>query len=172
MNDNELFAAIRTELLSQFTIQGLADIQVKRSHQPTQQSTTEEKVIVIHRVGNPQVGGGLIYQNNIRAEQRLKRAVFQFSGFSQANPENINSFTASDLVNTASDLIQSYQAIRNLQAQGVNIERITDIRPSYFSNDKDRFESSPSFDLTVNYQHIYENVISEVTEVNLNNFRV
>ena len=76
--------------------------------------------------------------------------------------------TASDILTIAADLLQSHDAVRNLRNNGVNIERVTDVRPSYFINDKDRNESSPSFDLTVTYQHNYEKEIPSITGVNGN----
>ena len=65
----------------------------------------------------------------------------------------------------AADLLQSYDAIRRLRSNGLSVERVTDVRPSYFINDKDRNESSPSFDFTVSYKHEYVKSINTVTGV-------
>lgn len=175
MLDNELLIAIRAELLNQlanYSAHDLSDVKVKRSYQPTEQAPTEDRIIVIHRIGNPQVGGGLKYNGATRTEQKFKRATFQFDCLAPYDETDITALLPLDIVTIAADLLQSYSGIRNLQSKGVNIERVTDVRPSYFTNDKDRFESSPSFDLTVNYQHDYENEIPEVTRATFNNYGV
>ena len=168
MLDNELFAHIRTELkerLAAFTQYDLSDVKVKRSYQPTQQNTGDDRLVVIHRISNPQVGGGIVYNGTNRVEQKFKRATFQFDSLAPIIPSDETALTANDILTISADLLQSYSSIRNLREKGVNIERVTDVRPSYFINDKSRFESSPSFDLTVNYQHDYENETPSVEGV-------
>ena len=172
MRDNELIIAIKAELDSLLAAHGYADIKVKQSYQPTQQSVSEERRIFMHKVTNPQVGSGIVYDENKRIQQHLKRAVFQFDALAQQDPSDINSLTAGDIVTIAADLLQSYDAVRNLRANGVNIERVTAVRPSYFINDKDRNESSPSFDLTITYQHDYEKEIPSITGVTDNYYGV
>lgn len=168
MRDNDLFKVIIAELKSLLTGEGLSDVKIKQSYQPTQQSVSEQRRIFIHKVTNPQVGVGIVYDQNKRIQQHLKRAVFQFDALAQQDPSDINSLTASDILTIAADLLQSYDAVRNLRNNGVNIERVTEVRPSYFINDKDRNESSPSFDLTVTYQHEYEKEIPSITGANSN----
>lgn len=175
MLDNELMIAIRLELISQlanYSARDLSDVEVSRSYQPTQQAATEQRVIVIHRITNPQVGGGLKYIGSNRIEQRFKRATFQFDCLAPFDESDTNALLPLDIATIAADLLQSYTGIRNLRAKGVNIERVTDVRPSYFINDKERHESAPSFDLTVNYQHDYGNEIPDITRVTTNNYGV
>lgn len=168
MRDNDLFKVIIAELKLLLAAEGLGDVKIKQSYQPTQQSVSEQRRIFIHKVSNPQVGSGIIYDGTKRIQQHLKRAVFQFDALAQQDPSDINSLTASDILTIAADLLQSYDAVRDLRNNGVNIERVTDVRPSYFINDKDRNESSPSFDLTVTYQQEYEKEIPSITGVNSN----
>lgn len=175
MLDIELFSIVRSELINQFSLYNkhdLTDVKVTRANQPTQQAAGNGRTVFITRVGNPQVGGGFKYNGTTRTEQKFKRATFQFDVLAEFDPADLNALLPGDIINITADLIQSYNAIRNLRANGVNIERVTDVRPSYFVNDKDRFESSPSFDLTANYQHDYENEISSVTRVTTNNYGV
>ncbi len=175
MLDNELLIAIRAELLSQlssYSAHDLSDVKVKRSYQPTQQSPSNDRIIVIHRIGNPQTGSGLVYNGTTRTEQRFKRATFQFDCLAPYDQTDINALLPIDIITIAADLLQSYTGIRNLREKGVNIERVTDVRPSYFINDGERHESAPSFDLTVNYQHDYENDIPEIVGINENNYGV
>lgn len=172
MRDNDVIKVIIAELRSQLPIYGLADVKVKQSYQPTQQAVSEERRIFIHKVANPQVGSGFIYNGTTRKQQFLKRATFQFDALAQQDPQDVNSLTASDIVTIAADALQSYDSVRNLRANGVNIERVTDVRSIYFINDKDRHESSPSFDFIVSYQHEYEKEIPVITGINQNYYGV
>ena len=172
MRDNDLFKIIIAEVLINLSDQNLSDVKVKRSYQPTQQSACEDRLIFINKVTNPQVGTGLKYSENNRIQQYLKRASFQFNALAQQDPSDINSLTASDILNITADTLQSYSSIRRLRDQGVNIEKITDIRSVYFTNDKDRHESVPSFDFIVNYKHEYVEEVSEITGNNINNYGV
>lgn len=172
MRDNDVIKVIIAELKNQLSDNNLADVKVKQSYQPTQQSVSEERRIFIHKVPNPQVGTGFVYSGTTRSQQYLRRATYQFDALAQQDPSDINSLTASDIVTAAADLLQSYDSVRNLRNNGVNIERVTDVRPGYFINDKDRNESSPSFDLTITYQHEYEKEIPSISGVNANNYGV
>lgn len=168
MLDNELFIAIRLELLArlaEYNVHDLTDVKVKRSFQPTEQATSNDRVIFIHRVDDPQVGGGIVYSGNNRIQQQFERAVFQFDCLAPFNPADVNALLPGDILKISAHLLQSYKGVRNLRAKGVKIERVTNVRPSRFVNDQDQFEMSPSFDLTVNYQHDYETDIPEVTRV-------
>lgn len=168
MRDNDLFKIIIAELKSLLANEGFSDIKIKQSYQSTQQSVSEERRLFIHKVSNPQIGSGIVYDGTKRKQQYLKRASFQFDALAQQDPSDINSLTASDILTIAADLLQSYEAVRNLRNNGVNIERVINVRPSYFINDKDRNESSPSFELTVTYQHTYEKEIPNFNGVNSN----
>jgi len=168
MLDNDVLKVIISELKSQLNLYGLSDVKIKQSYQPTQQSKSNQRRIFIHKVTNPQIGTGFKYAGTKRTQQYFKRASFQFDALAQQDPSDINSLTASDILTAAADLLQSYDAVRNLRSNGVNIERITDVRPSYFINDKDRNESSPSFDLTLTYQHEYEKEVPPIEGVNSN----
>ena len=57
--------------------------------------------------------------------------------------------SARDLAQLTADILQSDLAIAQLSAQNVGVYRITDVREPYPTNDRDRFELSPSFDVTL-----------------------
>lgn len=156
MRDNDIMKILIAELKILLNDNGLSDVKIKQSYQPTQQKTSNDRSIFIHKISNPQVGTGISYNGDIRIQKYLKRASYQFDALAQQDPSDINSLTASDILTTAADLLQSYGGIRVLGKNGVNIERVTDVRQAYFINNNDRNESSPSFDLTVNYEHNYE----------------
>lgn len=172
MRDNDLYIAIIAELNTLLDSQGLSDVKIKQGYPKTQQSASTDRSIFIHKVASPQVGTGYIYSASKRIQQSLKRSTFQFNALAEQDLTDITSLTAADILTTASDMLQSYDGLRNLRENGVNIERVTDVREVNFTNEKGENESSPSFDLTVNYQHEYEKEISSVAGVVINNYGV
>ena len=168
MRDNELYIAIIAELNTLLDSQDLGDVKVSQGYPKTQQSASINRSIFIHKVTNPQVGTGYIYKGNKRTQQNLRRSTFQFNALVEQDITDITSLTATDILTTAADMIQSYDGLRNLRKNGVNIERVTDVREVNFVNEKGENESSPSFDLTVNYEHIYETNTPIISGINCN----
>ncbi len=55
-------------------------------------------------------------------------------------------------MNECAAIIQSDSARKTLLMQGVGILRVTDVRNPYFTDDKDNFEASPSFDFVLTHR--------------------
>jgi len=102
---------------------------------------------------------GMVY-----TEIEQYETTFQISGLSTQNPANTTQLTASDIVNYASYVMQSLATITALEAQNVGILRILDIRNPYFSDDRVRYEASPSFDFTLTHKQTIITVQPVITE--------
>jgi hypothetical protein len=59
--------------------------------------------------------------------------------------------TASDLLNSASMIMQGDKFIKALKGSGVGILRITEIRNPYLKDDRDQWQAMPSFDFVLSY---------------------
>jgi hypothetical protein len=81
-------------------------------------------------------------------------SAFQISGLSTQNPADPNQLTASDIVNLAASIMQSRTTVATLEAQGVGVLKITEVRNPYFSDDRQRYEASPSFDFSLTHKQI------------------
>lgn len=90
----------------------------------------------------------------VHTETQQYETTFQFSALATQNPATPTQYTASDVVNLIASILQSSVTIAALQAHGVGIERITDVRNPYFLDDRDRYEASPSFDVTVTHKQV------------------
>ena len=64
---------------------------------------------------------------------------------------DVSSKTPEDMADLLHDLLDSPDAIAALRAKEIFLQEVEDVRPVFFTNDKDRYESVPNFDLTVNY---------------------
>lgn len=164
MLDNELIQVFYPILMNGFIDYGIT-IKIRQSFQPTQTGTETNPVLTFFKVSDKRYGWqrkfsywdeDLLEMKHL--ERQIYESTFQISGLSAQDPTKINSLTSSDLVNTASSIIQSDATIDELKKNGVGILRVTDIRNTPFSDDRDQFEFSPSFDVIL--RHIQERTIS------------
>lgn len=92
-------------------------------------------------------------------------SLFQMTALATQDPANPNQLTASDIANFGRYVMQSAQTIQALEAQGVGVLRVDQVRNPYFSDDRERYEASPSFDFTLTHKQIVITSIPIVTEV-------
>lgn len=151
MNDQQLITAIRMELLRELPGQGYDEVQVLQNYQPDNEGRVTGPVVYIHKISDPRYGWQSRVESEnpltgriIRKESQWMRSGYQFTCMAPGYP--------ADLANTCAMLMNSRSVIESLMAQGVGIERITEIRTPYFKNDKDQFEQTPSFDVIFTHQ--------------------
>jgi hypothetical protein len=149
---------------------GLANIAVKQSFQPTNQGANLGATIYINKIGDKRLG--FLRRNSVwiplpspgrmeYEQMQIVETTFQISALSIQIPSNVVQLTASDICEYAADILQGDTARETLQTKGVQMLRVTDIRNPYFMDDKERFEASPSFDFTL----MHERVIISTTPV-------
>lgn len=105
-------------------------------------------------------------------ETEVYASTFQCSALATQNPANIESLTASDIANLAAYVLQSASVIAAFEAQCVGVLRIPLVRNPYFSDDRQRYEASPSFDFTITHQQTIITTVPIVTETEFNIDRV
>lgn len=88
----------------------------------------------------------------VHTEMQQKESKFQVMGLVTLDPKKTNQLTASDIANLACYVMQSSPTIQTLEAQGVGMLKIPEIRNPYFLDDRQRFEASPSFDFTLTHK--------------------
>ena len=67
-------------------------------------------------------------------------------------------------MNLIASILQSSATIAAFEAQGVGIYHIGDVRNPYFTDDKDRFEASPSLDFTLTHKQVVATTTPVVSE--------
>lgn len=175
MRDNQLFALIIPILNAGFAAQSL-DIIVMQNFQPTQQGVPNSPVLYLHKVSDHRYGH-VHRKDEWDDEEEVERhtetqwyeTTFQASALAIQDPANVNSLTAADILNTAAAILQSDSTIQALGSQNVGILRIMDIRNPYFTDDRDRFEASPSFDFTLTHEQA---IITEIPFVITEEFNI
>ena len=87
------------------------------------------------------------------------RSTYQFDALATQDPAAVVQYSAADIVNLHSALMQSDIMIDALRAEEVGIERISDIRNVPFTDDRDRFSLSPSFDFVLTHKQIVQTTV-------------
>lgn len=176
MTENELIIALKSEIENQLTMAGVSNFEVSRSAQPTDQFTGASvdsiaKTQVFLRPISPSVNYNLApsrtYSNTNASVtySHDKAMTIQIDVLTDFDYTDINALSAFDLCETISQTLFEYDAIYNLRQSGVRIQSKTDTRPAFPVLDKDRFESSPNFDLVVTYTTERTKTVTEVTKV-------
>lgn len=173
MTENKIFIALRTALLN-----GMSEplgLEVRRSYQPTQQGADFQPTLYIHLISQRRYG--YLERNDIpdgdvirHVERQYYETVIQFTG--QVLEKADTSLTSVDLLNEAAYVLQSDQGRLWLQEQGISILRVDNIRQIYATDEQERFQSSPNFDLTIITQQVKETTSPITISVELKQHRI
>lgn len=182
MFDNQLFSKIISVLNAGFIAQGYSGdtaVLVKQGYQPTNQGVNTARTCYLHKLGDNRLGyvsretswvpdsetGGQM----VHTEKQWYETLFQVDALATQDPQDVQSLTASDIVNIAAGILQSDFAIQSFRDSGVGILRISQVRNPYFMDDRNRFEAAPSFDFTLEHEQVIvsEALSAEIVEVNI-----
>ena len=167
MQDNALFALLKTTMEALEPtygiplVNGQPGVPVLQNFQPTQQGTPLAPSAFLHKVGDKRFG--FVYRediwdevNSVEVHTEVQQYIttFQLSTLAIQNPSNISAPTASDLANIFAAIVQGSSFIATLEAQGIGILHVTNVRNPYFIDDKGRYEAAPSFDFEITHKQI------------------
>jgi hypothetical protein len=158
MTDNELMELIRLTLLDQLALQGAPwdTVLVATSFQSAQEGRENGPIIYYFPLPSVRYGwqgrdgkydpdeGNITY-----TERQWMQQTFQFSALLPQQATDTTIPTPHDLVSMAAMVMNSRGFIDKLRQGGAGVQRITDVRCPFFTNDQNQFEASPSFDFTV-----------------------
>lgn len=171
MKDNQLIALIISTIIAQEEIVGIDGTPIKQAFQPTLQGVNTEPTAYMYKVGDRRYGSpnradvwdpDLEIMTHVETQQY--ETTFQISALATQNPNTPSQNTASDLLNLIAYILQSSQTIATLEAQGVGILRVRDVRNPYFMDDRQRNEASPSLDFTLTHKQIILSTVPAITK--------
>lgn len=163
MLDNQLIQLFRPVILSGLSALGLSNVVVRQSFQPTLQGAESGGVVYFYKLFDYRYGS-LGYRDEWDIDNDVMRHVeiqhyettFQINAMWIQNPSDVNGLTASDLVNIVSQIMQQPSTFELFASNDVGILRITEVGNTYFKDDYNNFEASPSFDFTLSHKQIRE----------------
>lgn len=176
MLDNQLIALIISTLVAGEATAGIAGTPIAQAFQPTQQGVNTQPTAFIYKIADKRYGYPRwedVWNPDTSAidhvESQQYETTFQLSALATQNPKTPNQYTASDICNLCAHILQSAAGVQTLQAQGVGIERVTDVRNPPFQDDRSRFEFNPSFDFVVTHKQVISSTtpILQSTEIQI-----
>jgi hypothetical protein len=136
-------------------------ILVAQSYQPQQQGVARLPTAYLEIVGHQRVGmtGKEDYYDEdqskeIHRETQVMITKFQLSALATQDPASLTQYTAADIVNLISMILQNARTIARLEAEGCGIQLGRMTRNPKFLDDRDRFEASPSLDFDITHKLI------------------
>ena len=179
MKDNDLIRTFRPIIINGLIAAGYSGVQVKQANQPTQQGANTAPTVYFYKLSDKRYGflrrsddysdeDATMYHSEIQ----FYESQFQVSSLVRQSPLTPYEYTASDLVNEVSMILQSSYCLDILTAANIGVLRISNIRNPYFMDDRDQFEASPSFDFTLTYRQTRITTDPVVDEFEFNLYRV
>jgi hypothetical protein len=156
MTDNQLIQLFLPIIQAGLIADGYPEVVVKQNNQPTQQGIDTAPTVYFSKISNRPYG--TIHRENIWNGTIMQLyntqwcdTTWQIAALVLQDPTNIDTYTASDLVNEIKQIMQSDDAINTLIANGVGILRIEETSNPYFKDDRDQFEAIPAINFTLNH---------------------
>jgi len=144
----------------------LAGLTVATAYQPRQQGAQEAATIYFFKLFDKRLGSPKkedIFVDPVppdpvgtmrHEETQAYETHVQFTALVPQDPAAVNRTTASDALNVVAGIIASDDFITRCRAVGLGILRVMDVTNPYFSDDRDRFEASPSFDVVFTHERV------------------
>lgn len=158
--DNSLIQIFLPIINDALVADGYTGVTVMQSNQPTQQGIPTAPTIYFFKVASKRYGylGRLDEwdsdtEDMIHIENQFYESTWQVSALVLQNPATPNQYTASDLVDEVSSIMQSDSTRDILNESGIGVLRVQDLVNPYFVDDRDNFEASPSFDFVLTYEN-------------------
>lgn len=161
MMENQI-NSILFPLIGSFLADEFGNVSCYQSYQPNQQGVNSGAGVYInrigqtHRYGSPQSKSYWDGFMEIQSETQILETTYQCDALLIENPalETANTVTSCDIVEDVAGYLQSAEGLAALKAANLSVYRITDIRLTYMMDDMGRYESSPSFDFTLQYESV------------------
>lgn len=162
MTDKQIAALFMSHLLPAMQAQtALAAVKLARNYQATQQGAATGPYVYFFKVGDHRYGHVErcdVYDTDLEVfthtESQIYETTYQFSAWIPQTPGDVTSLTESDILNAVSGIMQSDTILAAFRAAGVGIQRVTEVRNPYFTDDRDLFEAVPSFDIILTHKRV------------------
>lgn len=152
MTERELQKFIMINLKAGFAEQGM-NIRVQRSYQPNNHAAPTEPVIVFHRLST--MPAGWVYRHSkitngqpVIEHSSNRLVAYQFNAIvKEPAHESDTDILASDLINMARLIMQSYPFLLSCRNAGINVLHASPVADVQALNESDNWENQPSVDL-------------------------
>jgi hypothetical protein len=178
MTDNQLFALVRTVILTGLAARDLNGWKVARKFQPKQQGANSTPTVYLFKLNDKNIGSPrTAYKWNADLQRmdaddaRTYETTFQAS-ILMDETDDADALTPGDVAIEVAAIMQSDEALAALRAAEVGIIRVTDIRNPYDVNDRTQYAADPSFDFVLTHKRRRVYVAPHATSIEGNIHRV
>ncbi len=169
MIEAEVWRALIAVLRNGLDNQGLTDVKIKQSYQPTKQGPNSARSIYLHKIISQRVGHqGRKYTYNPgndnfdELEKYWLAVTFQLMPQVSQDIEDEDSITAYDVADLCAAILQTLTTRKALLDSGISIERISQIQVGFSIDDKDQFDLDPSFDFILLYEQTLSSTVPKI----------
>lgn len=166
MTDNQIYAILFPFIRQMLPIYGVRGCEVVQGFQQQKQGPATAPSVVIHKIADKRYGFPHrtdewveYWAEMVRTETIQMESTFQVNGLGV-----VNGSTTMDIVGTVASILQSDAFLEVLRAAGMGVLRITDIRQTYFHDDRDQYAADPSFDFVLTHKHVYVSTANRIDE--------
>lgn len=161
MLDNQLIALVFQILNAGKAGAGIPTVLYKQSYQPTKQGANSAPTAYLNKLFDEVIGSPFrldewdVHDGEIiHTESQQYGTHFQLTALATQDPTDVNSLTASDILNLSRYILQCDVGIQAFQTAGAGIQRITAVRNTPFQDDRQNWEYQPSFDFIITHKQI------------------
>jgi len=165
MKDYQLFQLIKpvidAGLAAGGVVVGANPVVLSQSYQPTLQGAELITQVFMQKLGSKRFGWPRKYDVwNVGTgqfdhyEEQIVESTFQVGALTVMTPSNLTQLSANDILDIIAATMQSDATIVTLNASSIGILRVTDIQNPFFKNERDQYQSSPSFDMTLTHKQV------------------
>lgn len=165
MNQKPLFAAIANPLYDYLADMGILDLPILASYQRNPNGRVLKAAYMFPIAEEPRGWQSHRTRQGITTMIQDQQDTYQIQVFSPDDPSDATQMTAIDYANLIRGIIQSPQYVAELAQQNIGIQRPTGIRPTYFQNESDEYESNPNFDFVVSHKRVISLAVGEVDAI-------
>lgn len=155
---------LRSTVLNGLARYGQSGIAVLQNFASSTQGTSSAPAIYFTKIYARRYGTqGRSYlylaPNFDKTERYFIEDTYQFNATIKEDVADINGLTASDIIDLVAGILQSIDAINELSAVDIGIERIQQIRTPRVLNDSMQYREEPSFDCVLVYQRTLTTIV-------------
>lgn len=165
MNEKLLFAALTEPITTYLTALGVADFPLIKANQTEVEGRVERGAYLSRVTKQTRGWQGHNTRQGITSMMQNQQDTYQIQCYTPNDPSNATQQTATDLAEIIRMILQSPQYIAGLQAQGIGMQRPTDVKPLVFKNEADQYEDYPTFEFTVSYKSSIVLPENEITSI-------
>lgn len=178
ITDNQVITILKSILDQGFTDAGQT-VKVRQAYQTKQASAGTGQEVYIFKKDGTMAGwpstrqvfnaGNDDYDTTTTFQDRVGYNFSAVTTLDQLDPAYLS---ASNLLELTLRIMQTHKTVAALQLSDISMQRVMAVKQGYFTDDRNLFEQSPSFDIVLSYEQTIANIEPKAFPVDLSINRI